>query len=988
MGIELGNRRGHAVRSDAALDAFISYSHAADGLLAPRLQSALQRFAKPWWKRRAIRVFRDETSLSANPHLWSSITEALDSAGWFILLLSPDAADSQWVNREVEYWLDHKDPDRILPVLTEGRFVWDERIQRVAQGSSVPSPLLTAFSEEPRWVDLRWARHETHLDLRDSRFRGAVADIASAVRGVPKDDLESEEVRQHRRTVRTAWTAGLALAGLAVATGIAAIYANSQRQEAVAQRLVAEEQTEIAVANEVRAGEQTVLAEEASALARSRELAASAINVLADDPELSILLGLEAIDAAPPGSDVPIESVSALRQAIHGSPLLRRERIAPGGFTFATPSPDGTLLMMSADETNTVQMVDPETWEVVWEHFDPETIDTGFAGSFSPDGTLVAIGYLDSTSVFAGYFPEDGPDDDGLPARAEIREAATGDLVQTFEFPDCPSSQVHDFSPDGTRLAVLTGSDPIESGYCTTWRTEFYDTETWELVEAIDHGEAYGSSTWSGDGTRFFAAPGVVYDAATMEPIAEFPTDLGVLNHDGSVAATLSADWVVIELWDVESGRLLDRLSDGTDPQSDFFFGPDGSQLFVAANGPETVVFDVATGRVTHRLPTTGAAAAAAYDPTRQWLYHGNTAGEITVWDLSGARGGEFNTIVDGRRVLQNSFAVHGSTGAFAALVGDGAQTGAFDPTTGAVTNAGPWAWGSPSVLGADAVLVSLTDEARSDRGPTALWNPTTGETTEIAGCWLDGNAVWEQQPGTVPCSDREGTGIPRTKPLVSPDGTRILLTSPGPLGTGEIQIYDAATLEAVSSVTHDDNWGVNVFGGDWVVVVGPDDMMTVRSLDDWSVLLELGPSSLITTVSRNEVSQDGGMLAWTELSGGFTVVDTSTWGTILSAPTAHTGRTTGLAFSPDLGRLFSAGSDDFVKIWDLSTGEELQRIRISRPADGHWVDDDHIIVATEAGVWTTLTLDLGELLELARSRLTRDFTPEECTAYRIEDCG
>lgn len=70
-------------------DAFISYSHAADDLLAPRLQSGLQRFAKPWWKRRALRVFRDESSLSANPHLWSSITDALDQSGWFVLLWEP-----------------------------------------------------------------------------------------------------------------------------------------------------------------------------------------------------------------------------------------------------------------------------------------------------------------------------------------------------------------------------------------------------------------------------------------------------------------------------------------------------------------------------------------------------------------------------------------------------------------------------------------------------------------------------------------------------------------------------------------------------------------------------------------------------------------------------------------------------------------------------------------------------------------------------------
>ena len=46
---------------------FVSYSHAADGQLAPVLQSALHRFAKPWYRLRALHVFRDETNLSVNP---------------------------------------------------------------------------------------------------------------------------------------------------------------------------------------------------------------------------------------------------------------------------------------------------------------------------------------------------------------------------------------------------------------------------------------------------------------------------------------------------------------------------------------------------------------------------------------------------------------------------------------------------------------------------------------------------------------------------------------------------------------------------------------------------------------------------------------------------------------------------------------------------------------------------------------------------------
>ncbi|HSM01716.1 MAG TPA: toll/interleukin-1 receptor domain-containing protein, partial [Acidimicrobiia bacterium] len=178
-------------------DGFISYSHAADDLLAPRLQAGLQRFAKPWWKRRALRVFRDESSLSANPHLWGSITEALDGSEWFVVLLSPDAARSERVNQEITYWVEHKDPSRVIPVLTAGEFGWSEGD---VVGDAVPDALRGVLAEEPRWVDLRFARSEEQLDLQDPRFADAVADIASAIRGIPKDELASEEVRQHRRT--------------------------------------------------------------------------------------------------------------------------------------------------------------------------------------------------------------------------------------------------------------------------------------------------------------------------------------------------------------------------------------------------------------------------------------------------------------------------------------------------------------------------------------------------------------------------------------------------------------------------------------------------------------------------------------------------------------------------------------------------------------------------------------------------------------------
>ena len=73
-------------------DAFISCSRALDGRLAPALHRGVERFATPWYRLRASRVFLYDVSLSANPGLWTSIEEALGRSRWLILMASPEAA--------------------------------------------------------------------------------------------------------------------------------------------------------------------------------------------------------------------------------------------------------------------------------------------------------------------------------------------------------------------------------------------------------------------------------------------------------------------------------------------------------------------------------------------------------------------------------------------------------------------------------------------------------------------------------------------------------------------------------------------------------------------------------------------------------------------------------------------------------------------------------------------------------------------------------
>ena len=112
----------------AAYDAFISYSHVKDKPVAAALQSVVQKLGKPWYRRRALRVFRDDTSLSATPSLWPSIEQSLGLSRFFVLLASPEAAASKWVNREVAYWIDHNSIDTVLIGVTDGKPIWDESI--------------------------------------------------------------------------------------------------------------------------------------------------------------------------------------------------------------------------------------------------------------------------------------------------------------------------------------------------------------------------------------------------------------------------------------------------------------------------------------------------------------------------------------------------------------------------------------------------------------------------------------------------------------------------------------------------------------------------------------------------------------------------------------------------------------------------------------------------------------------------------------------
>ncbi len=235
--------------------AFISYSHDADGELASKLHSSLHSFAKPWYRLRAIRVFRDKTSLSANPGLWSSIEKALSTSEYLLLLASPKAVISPWIEREIKWWLKNRSIDNMIILLADGDIVWNPDTNDFDwnQTTAISKNLSGEFAEEPLYVDLRWTKEQENLSLRHSQFRSSILDIAAPLHSLPKEDLDSEDVRQHRKTRRLAGFAILLLIALLVSTSYAAYsafrqaqIAENRRQEAVIAQEEEQQQRELA----------------------------------------------------------------------------------------------------------------------------------------------------------------------------------------------------------------------------------------------------------------------------------------------------------------------------------------------------------------------------------------------------------------------------------------------------------------------------------------------------------------------------------------------------------------------------------------------------------------------------------------------------------------------------------------------------------------------------------------------------------------------
>ncbi|MFQ5419905.1 MAG: hypothetical protein ACE5EY_06035, partial [Anaerolineae bacterium] len=245
--------------------------------------------------------------------------------------------------------------------------------------------------------------------------------------------------------------------------------AETEREAALSAQQQTEEESNIRATAEAIAINERQTAEQQAKLASSRELALSANNNLNADPELSILLALQAIDTA-----YTKEAKEALHQALQISRIQQTLLGHLDGITDIELSSDQSLLATSSSD-GTIKIWDPSVGtELLTLHPTGELVGDDWGGEiyFSQDGSQLSIfSRQEENLIFESW---------KVPASFDTSSQQLEVLTQ---FPINADTASKNLSPDWTRLAVgyLDGS------------VEIWDVMTGEIIDTIT-----GYNDWVG----------------------------------------------------------------------------------------------------------------------------------------------------------------------------------------------------------------------------------------------------------------------------------------------------------------------------------------------------------------------------------------------------------------------------------------------------------------------------------------------------------
>ena len=732
--------------------------------------------------------------------------------------------------------------------------------------------------------------------------------------------------------------------------------AETQRQSAMRLRTrnrIITSVASIAVILALLAGLFGLRAENEKSLAFSRELAGSAIENLTVDPQRSILLALQALSES-----YSQQAEAALHQAVNTSRVLQSGS-TPGlvlGFSNPAFSPDGTRIVITScdpadcDNTQQAQVLHAATLETLF------TIPGAFASSqWNEVNGLITVNLSDDPNSTVLTFWDD-----------QGKKVSTTTLPIPFLSP----TAWMEISPTGKRMGSMT-----EGGVITIW-----DLATSQKLQTLHQAESdayFYPPLFSPDGKYIFVA--------TFAP---------------------NKSWLL----DIESGQEVFFNPIGGTPA----FSPDGKTIAIFSGSVK--LFDAASGQKLRELPTPNrnSQSGLKFTPDSRRLVYATNFGSVSVWDTkaeeSSILSDENLASLPGSLPNPCTFAISPDNTRILLETCEGQlQLFGISPEYSREWLTVPLDLGSNAVaLSPDGTRLAVAGENNTvqirDADSGQLQLTLTGHTDYVYGMafspegtrlatasWDHTAKVWDAVTGKELLT-LVGHAAELNQVAFNPDGKQIATIG----YDNTARLWDAVTGRLVFTL---DAYS-EIFNTSYEIGIAfsPDGRFLATagrtSLKIWKTAsgqehLNLPLSGL--HAASVAFSPDGKRLAVGMASGAPSSVWNIVNATKLFDLVGHTGLVGDIAFSSDGTGIATASNDYTAKVWDATngtwlltlTGHTHQVHSLAFSPDGRrlmTVSEDHTL-----RVWA---LRLEDLVQIARSRLTRTLTVDECRTYlHVEAC-
>jgi WD40 repeat protein len=674
----------------------------------------------------------------------------------------------------------------------------------------------------------------------------------------------------------------------------------------------------------------------------ARELAAEAVASLDIDPERSILLALEAVETTSVDGTVLPEAEEALHHAVASSRIVLS---VPGAYGRVAWSPDGQQFVTEGPEdSGIIDVRDADTGASLrsWHGHDVDVNDV----AFSPDGALLAT-----------------TGDDGA---ARIWDPVSGRELGVMQGPPDVPVFGPSFSTDGTRVAAAWSTEGL---------VRVLDLASGEVSVFAPRGPP-SRTAFSPDGTTLAVAledvPGsvVVVDATTGDEIMTldghaWPVTDVRWSPDGQWIASASWD-ATARVWEAEAGAVRFTLHGHTSGVTALDWSPDGARLATGSSDGTAKVWEV-TAAGTRELftlaghDTRSGIWGVAFSPDGSQLMTGAAVEEsVQIWDVRPTGGGQWGTfpaaalipsgiaftaddelvtVDDALRIWDVATGTESRTAELREHVSEVEASPDGTQIAGVAAEAAI-VWDAAS--GHEVFALTLRGAAASNG---VAWSPE--------GTWL---AFAESENGRIVVVDRawrevttlEDSGFELRDLAFSPDGDLLAAAS---------WFRDRIDLEATTVKIWDWRRGE-----------------VVREIDAAAEAVAFDPSG-----ERIATAGWGGLGQIWDVAGGEVV-----------ALVGHAGTIFDIAFAPDGSRVATAGFDGTVRLWEPDTGRQ-QLVLLGHEAAVFKArfspDGTRLASSSPDGTARVWALDLDDLVALAKGKLTREFTDEECRQYLQEAC-